>query len=140
MIQSDAALGVNETELDNLILALDSNLDSISSSLSQIQMTFYDSKDYFKGDVADNFLDKFEVYNQQIPLLKANLKTYINDLLVVKEYSGNVDSASAKHIQNAKDETNRNSDNVKQDNHQILLNTTVQNNVQLSGIRYELRD
>ena len=63
---------IQEEEMDNIMLALNNDIDSIILTLNNLKMKLYDTKEYFKGDVADNFNDKFEDYFAQYEVLKDN--------------------------------------------------------------------
>lgn len=99
--------GVNEQELDDIVLQLNSDIDSISTILNQIQMEFYDTSSYFKGDVADSFRDKFDFYDKQMNTIKENLKSYSSDLIKVKEMMGQIDVSSSEFLDEKATETDR---------------------------------
>lgn len=70
--------------LDTFILEMNSEIDNISVLLREIEMIFYDTNEYFKGDVADALRNKFDRYKRQLEVVKANLLSYPEDLSAIK--------------------------------------------------------
>lgn len=92
---STAISGINEEALNNLVLDLNNDIDKIDFALRQIEMLFYDTEDFFKGEVADSVRAKFKQYSTQIEMLKKNLLSYPQDLLNLKNSIKNNDLESA---------------------------------------------
>lgn len=89
--QFNAEQAVKETEMENLILELNNDVDNICFVLRDIEMIMYETDEYFKGQVANALRDKFEFYKRQIEVVKNNLLTYPNDLIAIKNSMQNND-------------------------------------------------
>ena len=126
MFNGDIVGGINEQDLDDVILQLNNKIDSITETLNNVKMKFYDSKDYFKGDVADKFQAQFKAYSDQYELLKDNLNSYVNDLLNVKSMMGKIDESALKKLQEAVDKTIAETQQVIDNNEVALANATVE--------------
>ena len=92
-------IGINEGALDDIMLKLNNDIDSISTLLHDIEMKFYDIEQYFQGDVADSVKSKFKDYSSQFEGIKDNLNTYVNDLMNVKAMLGKVDVANMNYFE-----------------------------------------
>ena len=108
---SDSAQTIKESQLENFILELNNDIDNISSMLDNIESIMYDTKDHFKGDVANALYDKFEFYQKQIQVLKQNLNSYSDDLITIKNSmvsnDSNIQNAWTAFIEGIASEANR---------------------------------
>lgn len=85
MGSTDNAFVIKQPDFDNLVLELNDLVDKIEMILRDVEMKFYNSQEYFKGDVADELRLKFKTYSKQIDVMSNNLLTYSNDLLKLKQ-------------------------------------------------------
>ena len=90
-MDNDFTIGINETALDDIMLKLNNDIDTISTLLHDIEMKMYDINEYFSGDVSDKVKNKFKSYSDQYDTLKDNLNTYVNDIMNVKAMLGKID-------------------------------------------------
>lgn len=104
---NDTVSAIKEVELENLILELNDIVDKVEFALRNIEMLVYDSKDFFKGKVAESMRTKFSTYTNQIDLLKTNLISYPNDLIKVKNGQLDTDKQSADTFYGFRTEVNK---------------------------------
>ena len=90
-MDNDFTIGINEPALDDIMLKLNNDIDTISILLHDIEMKMYDINEYFSGDVSDKVKNKFKSYSDQYDTLKDNLNTYVNDIMNVKAMLGKID-------------------------------------------------
>ncbi len=90
-MDNDFTIGINEPALDDIMLKLNNDIDTISTLLHDIEMKMYDINEYFSGDVSDKVKNKFKSYSDQYDTLKDNLNTYVNDIMNVKAMLGKID-------------------------------------------------
>lgn len=121
----DVLYGINEGPLDELIISLTNDADSISTILNSIQMEFYDTNDYFKGDVADSFRDKWAYYNDLIPRVKENLATYSEDMVSVKKLLGDIDVQNSTLLNNYTDDRIEETNKKQQETEEIIANIKI---------------
>lgn len=98
-LNDEASLGIKEGALENLVLELNNDVDKIDFLLRQVEMLMYDTNDFFKGQNADHFRDKFETFRQSIETIKLNLLSYPNDLLKIRDSVKNFDSRVSNQFQ-----------------------------------------
>ena len=118
---NEFTIGINENALDDIMLKLNNDIDSISTLLHDIEMKFYDIDQYFKGDVAESVQNKFKSYSSQFEGIKENLNTYVNDLMNVKSMLGKVDVSNINYFEEKADDLTKekavvDSDNALNDN------------------------
>lgn len=113
---NDFTIGINENALDDIMLKLNNDIDTISTLLHDIEMKFYDIDQYFKGDVADGVKSKFKSYSDQFEGIRDNLNTYVNDLMNVKAMMGKVDVANMNFFEERADELTKEKTKVDAEN------------------------
>lgn len=111
LTSSSSAQTIKESQLENFILELTNDIDNISSLLENIESIMYSVKDYFKGDVANAFNEKFDFYQKQMQIFKQNLNTYSDDLITIKNSMAsndtNIQNAWTAFIEGIESEANR---------------------------------
>ena len=106
-MNNDFNIGINENALDDIMIKLNNDIDSISTLLHDIEMKFYDIKEYFDGDVADEIQNKFKSYSNEFDNIKDNLSSYVTDLMNVKSMLGKIDVSNMNFFIEKQDELNK---------------------------------
>ena len=119
-MRNDTIGGINPSELDDIMMELNNDIDSITTTLHDIQMKLYNTKEYFKGDVADELQHNFGKYSEQYDLIKDNLNSYIRDLMNVKTMMNKIDTDAALEITDYKEEKRIASDDQNAENVQRM--------------------
>ena len=101
----DMLLGINEGLLDDIMLNLNNDIDLLMSSLNSFKMKINDSKEYFKGDVADSIQEKCNSYFRQFDTIKQNLNSYVDDMRNIKIMMGKIDLQAKKDLGDFTDDT-----------------------------------
>ena len=125
MYDDNTVGGINETELDDLILQLNNKIDSITTTLNDVKMKFYDTNEFFTCDVASDFQKQFKAYSDQYELLKDNLNSYVRDLMNVKSMMGKIDTAAFNKLEELVESTAKKVENKIAENEAIIANTTI---------------
>ena len=107
---------INENALDDIMLKLNNVIDSISKLLNDIEMKFYNVKEYFSGDVADEIQTKFKSYSDQYSTIKDNLNTYVNDLMIIKSALGKIDIKNTNFFQEETQNLNSQNQSIDDEN------------------------
>lgn len=87
--------GIQKSKLEDFILDLNDDIDSISFMIEEINQIVYDSNDYFMGKVADTMRDKYEELKGLSKVMIKNLITYSDDLVGIKNGSLETDKHMA---------------------------------------------
>lgn len=112
----DFNVGINENALDDIMLKLNNDIDSISTLLHDIEMKFYDINEYFSGDVADEIQNKFKTYSNEFDNIKENLSSYVRDLMNVKIMMGKIDTSNMNYFIEKQEEVNKATEEQKAEN------------------------
>ena len=97
-------LYLSKEGLDEVILDLYNQIDTILTILNKIKYKVVDINDYFTGATANAYQERLNKYLSQIGLIKDNLNTYTSDLMFMKQFYSNVDAYQAKKIENKADD------------------------------------
>jgi len=84
-------VGMNNEAMDELMLSLNNDIDSIMRILHQMDEKFSDIDEYFKGTVASEIQDKYKTYSKQYSRIRDNLNSYVHDLIRIKATVGKMD-------------------------------------------------
>jgi hypothetical protein len=115
-MNNNVLLAIDENALDDIMLKLNNDIDSISKLLNDIEMKFYNVKEYFSGDVADEIQTKFKSYSDQYSTIKDNLNTYVNDLMIIKSALGKIDIKNTNFFQEETQNLNSQNQSIDDEN------------------------
>ena len=93
-------IGINEENLNNLILELGNRNDTILDLFNQIEDKVINSQTFFKCESGNAFRTKFESIKAGFPQIKQNLEVYCTDLINAKTGNIEIDSTALRKAMN----------------------------------------
>ncbi len=112
------ASGINEAKIDELALKLYDLIEQIQIKLNKVDELTNDSKQFAKGEFADNYYKKYNDLSMNFPILISNLTTYVTDIVALKYRFQNADD-ELKKVMNQNEITEINS-NINRKSEDLL--------------------
>lgn len=97
-----SVLGVNEKNLDRLVLELSEISDRIKIKLDEIDQLVSDTASYFVCDSGNKFRAKFAITRENFPLVNTNISSMSSDLVNAKKRFNNVEHIIKDNLSEAK--------------------------------------
>jgi uncharacterized protein YukE len=93
-------LSISKEGLDEVILDLYNQIDTILTILNKIKYKVVDINEYFTGSTANAYQERLNKYISQMGLIKDNLNTYTSDLMFMKQFYSKIDDVQTRKVEN----------------------------------------
>lgn len=101
-MQVQELVGINEGQIDSLVLSLYNCIEKINSCLNQIDNKFDSLSANFSCGTSKNILSKYASLSSQFPIINGNLLKYTDTLISTKSKISDFNSdLSVKIVRNA---------------------------------------
>ena len=100
LTDKDIVSGINISEFNKTILEIDEIAENLRNLFSKAEVAMLNAKDCYASESADRLFESFDTFKTNFDVVVANVKTYENDLIKVRENFTSVDTGAGGQLKN----------------------------------------